>query len=129
MGQKCYFNLGCATVCGKCRKRKHREQHPLRTSYADLKANAKIRGVPFTLTLIDWTRFCLRTNYLQLRGRFKTQMTVDRIRVCYDDGTVRGYDFENIQMITKEENNKKQAKDQKEKYRLMRLQVDPNVPF
>lgn len=129
MAKYCFFNLGCKVSCDKCRKRKHRQGHPLRDAYTALKANSKNRGLPFTLTLVDFTKFCLKTNYLQLKGRYKDSMSIDRIHIVNEDGSPRGYDKDNIQMITKGENNKKQSRDQKEKYSKIKLVVDPDCPF
>lgn len=129
---KCWFNLGCKVVCAKCRKRHQRKRSPLKSTYMHLKENAKRRHIPFSLTIVDWLLFCERTGYLEKRGIYKGTMQVDRIKVVNDDGTTRGYDVSNIQMITMEDNIRKRTQDQRDKYSALKDIVrrgDPDVPF
>lgn len=131
-GKNCSVQVIGYAYCPKCRKRQHRERHPIRTYYNDWKSSTKGRGIPFSISLEWFVSFCLRTNYISLKGRGKEDMTLDRIKIVWPDGTVRGYDEENIQMISKTANNKKQTQDQKDKYEALKSEIakgDPDCPF
>lgn len=109
-------------ICEKCRMRKHQKDNPLAYTFNCLKQNAKRRRVPFALSIKEWKQFCDVTNYLKLRGTFAQDMTVDRIVDSL------GYVAGNIQMITRAENSKKQARDRKK--RLFSVDSGPgDCPF
>lgn len=86
--------------CQTCRYRSWSKNNPLRATYIKLKSNAKKRNKPFNLTFEYWKKFCEETNYLELRGQGKYDMTVD----CEDDYV--GYVDGGITMRTKYENSK-----------------------
>lgn len=67
-------------LCHPCRNKKHREKDPVKTSYENLKHNAKRRGKVFTITLVYFRRFCYRTDYIAGKGRTAESYTVDRIK-------------------------------------------------
>lgn len=62
------------------------------------------RGIPFHLTLHEFTRFAKQTNYLNRSGSNGHCLTVDRI----DDD--RGYFKNNIQPLTRIKNSEKKAR-------------------
>lgn len=96
--------------CWKCIKRKYAEKYPVRYAYQVLKNNARRRGHEFTLTLQEFTRFCVKTKILLGRGRLKDCYSIDRI----DER--RGYHADNIQKIMVGENAAKYHKQIKYDY-------------
>lgn len=81
--------------------RKVRQANPLLYCYRTLRANAKHRNVPFSLTLEQFKEFCARTEYLHKKGRGKEAYTIDRIR------NWEGYHVDNIQVLPNKENSSK----------------------
>lgn len=69
-----------------------------------LKDRAKRRKIPFSITLLQFRKFALETNYLNRTGLGKHCLTVDR------KNNLKGYTPRNIQALTREENVIKQAK-------------------
>jgi len=55
----------------------------------------------FTLTIEQFKQFCTRTEYLLYKGITKSGYTIDRIN------HERGYEIDNIQVLTNSENVKK----------------------
>jgi hypothetical protein len=90
-------------TCNTCTQRAYREKYPILAAYNNLKHNAKRRGKTFDLTLEQFTKFAVETEYLNKRGRNKTGYTIDRINPNL------GYTIENIQVLTNSDNVKKQA--------------------
>lgn len=89
------------TKCGVCANNHWRQSDPIRTSYNNLKFNAKRRKKIFTITLAYFRRFCYRTNYIAGKGRSADSYTVDR--KIEELGYIPG----NLQRLTKSENVKK----------------------
>jgi hypothetical protein len=102
-------------ICTGCKTRQHRSRHPLRYWYDTLKMNAKRRGKPFDLTLEQFTEFCMKTGYGDLKGKTATSLSVDRIQ------SHLGYTYDNIQAITLSENSTKRFDDS--------LKPDEDCPF
>jgi hypothetical protein len=88
-------------VCNKCKSRNYRKNNPVKAAYYNLKSNAKRRGKEFKLTLDQFEKFCIKSNYLDKKGRSKKSLHIDRI-----DET-KGYTIENIQVIKNSDNVKK----------------------
>jgi hypothetical protein len=63
-----------------------------------LRAHAAQRGVTFLLGRSEFEEWCKETNYVELKGRFKDDMSVDRLR----EG--EPYSIGNIQILTVGEN-------------------------
>lgn len=91
-------------LCSTCRTRKYRLEHPVESSYQNLKQNAKRRGKIFDLTLDQFREFCVRTNYIQGKGTSKESYHIDRI-----DENI-GYTIDNLQILTNTQNIKKYLK-------------------
>lgn len=87
-------------ICEKCKNRLYRENHPLHYHYLDFRKRAKRRGKEFTLTENEFKQFCDLTNYLQEKGIYKDNCSIDRI-----DPT-KGYSFDNIRKVTVSVNSK-----------------------
>lgn len=88
-------------ICNTCKTKLYREKYPLKYWYDTLKMNSKRRGKKFTLTLKEFSDFCNKTGYSELKGITADSLTVDRV----DNN--KGYSAENIRAITLSENIKR----------------------
>lgn len=79
-----------------------RRKNPIHAAYLNKKSNAKKRGIPFMLTLEEWTEFCIATDYVKSQAETRTAYHVDRI----DNN--KGYTIDNIELITAADNVRKQ---------------------
>lgn len=79
-------------TCSKCSMRAWRERNPVKALLAWLRWRAKVKDVPFDLTL-PWFE-----SFLRREGYDRTQHHVDRIR------TWEGYTKGNIQLLEGAEN-------------------------
>lgn len=109
--QYCLNDAVNGRYCHKCVSRKWRKKHPIRATYKTLKSNAKRRGAGFILTLIEFTKFCLQTNYINLKGVGANDMTVGR------KDHYMPYAADNIVMETKRENCAKGKTGKKPEYK------------
>lgn len=91
--------------CVRCRQRRWREKNPIKASYNNLKANAKKRKKPFHLTLEEFTKFAVKTEYIIKKGHTKTAYQIDR------KNPYMGYFVWNIQVLTCSENISKGNKE------------------
>ena len=89
-------------ICYTCSKRRYRNKYPLRAAFMDLRTNAKRRNKEFTLTLSQFELFCIKTKYLQGKGKTKDSFSIDR----KDDS--KGYTLSNIRILTLGENSRKE---------------------
>jgi hypothetical protein len=64
--------------CWKCRSRMLRESQPATYVLNAIRNRARQRGLPFTITLPEFRKFCAETNYLELRGRKPDSLSIDR---------------------------------------------------
>jgi hypothetical protein len=99
--------------CPKCKSRRYRAKHQLVSTLDSRKRRAEQRGIPWDITLDQWAAFCLRTNYLELKGTGPNDMCIDRINVDPRKG-VWWYHIDNIRMITNSENSIKGNKEKKQ---------------
>ena len=102
-------------ICLTCKSKLYRERNPLKYWYDTLKMNARRRGKPFTLTLEQFSEFCKRTGYDELKGKTANSLSVDRIKDHL------GYSIDNIQAITLSENAAKRFDDS--------VKPEENCPF
>lgn len=86
------------THCSTCRSRKSREVDPVRYAFNTLKANAKRRGLAFSLTIDQFREFCIKTKFIAGKGRSSDSYTIDRI---YNNV---GYHIDNIQVMKNGDN-------------------------
>jgi hypothetical protein len=84
--------------CWKCRARMFKERRPLTYVLNMIRNRARQRGIPFTITLPEFEKFCQETNYLELRGHFAGGLSIDR--KDHD----KGYHIWNIQVMEFEQN-------------------------
>lgn len=94
-------NKAVGAMCSTCRSRKCRQADPVRYAYNNLKANAKRRGILFTITMEQFRLFCRKVKYVGFSGRSADSYTIDRIH-----GDI-GYHIDNIQVLTNTDNIKK----------------------
>lgn len=99
--------------------RKWRANNPLLATYTIVKGNAKRRNIPFYITLEDFGQLCKITNYLELKGRNATDLSLDRI---VDEA---GYVMGNVRVITVSENTKKRNARKTWSIRVTRQPDDP----
>lgn len=96
---------GCSrkakTLCGSCYCKKKRVDDPELYAYNNLKNHAKARGIMFTISIDQFRKFCVKTNYIGLKGRSSEGLSIDRI---HND---IGYHADNIQPKTNRENIQK----------------------
>lgn len=65
--------------CPVCRSRLSRLNQPVRYAYNMVKESARKRDIPFLLTFEEFKAFCDKTRYVELKGKNRHAMTVDRI--------------------------------------------------
>ena len=70
-----------------------REKHPHAYVLNALRASARKRKLPFTITLAQFKEFCAKTGYMELRGHGAGFYTVDRI------DSNKGYHANNIRIL------------------------------
>lgn len=94
-------DTGRSLKCRRCRVRLWRANNPIRAIHNAIKNKARRRGVPFSLSLEYFTSLCEETEYHKTRGRLPDDFHLDRI------DCTRGYEDDNVQVITASENCKK----------------------
>lgn len=84
--------------------REWRRLNPLKAKFADLRNNARRRGISFELTFAEFSGLAIRTGYAQHAGsRLATDLTLDRI------DHEQGYRLDNLRVIPHLENSTKGA--------------------
>lgn len=78
-----------------------RTANPLKASYARLKAKANERGIVFTVTWVQFSKFAKDNNFSGVSGNGAQDATIDRI----ENG--KGYEQGNLQLLTRSANAKK----------------------
>ena len=97
---------GFARLCSKCLARQWAERHPISYTLSKLRWNAKRRGKAFTLTLEQFTAFCLsHPDYLTAKGRHSRCLSIDR------RDAKEGYHIWNIRLLTVGKNSERAAND------------------
>ena len=92
-------------LCHKHYYRKRRIIDPVYCRYNQFKSNAKIRQKDFSITLVQFRRFCNETGYLIDKGKRGQNATIDRIKNEF------GYHIWNIQILTNKSNASKGTSD------------------
>jgi len=90
--------------CATCRSRAFRLRDPIRAAYNNKKADAKKRGIEFTITLEYFRKFCYKYNFIKNMGRKGTSYSIDRKNNNF------GYVPGNIQVLTISQNASKGTK-------------------
>lgn len=92
------------SLCHRCTMRRWRAENPINAQFHRLKAKAKKRRIPFTLTLEDFREFCQATGYAERVGcGDPADLQCDRI-----DARL-GYSRDNIQALAFLDNARKGA--------------------
>lgn len=94
-------------LCSKCLSKLWKERHPERYFYNYWKQNAKRRGKDFRVTFEEFLKFCKENNFMELKGKYKENLSIDRIR------SHEGYYYENLQVLTVGANAAKQREEEK----------------
>jgi hypothetical protein len=121
-------------LCSTHYSAKWRKENPIRSAYSNLRNNAKRRGKEFDLTLEEFEKFCIKTEYLIGKGRTKEGYTIDR------EKEEIGYTKDNIRVLTNSQNISKENKRRKMliyeyQYKigfykdLPEIKKDDNIPF
>jgi hypothetical protein len=108
--------------CEVCKKRIYRANNILMAVYSNLKFNAKARRIKFQLTLKEFKDFCVEHNYLELRGKTATSLSIDRI---IEDGP---YSRDNIQVLPLAANTAKRRAFERLNWSI-RVPREPGDPF
>jgi hypothetical protein len=87
--------------CNTCQTRICRKNNPVRYAYDTLKANARRRGKPFTITFEQFWEFCYEYPYMAGKGRSGVSFGIDCI--IAEKGYVPG----NLQLLSNRENSRK----------------------
>jgi hypothetical protein len=91
--------------CSTCRSRQTRQRDPIRAAFICVRQRAKRDGIPFTLTIEFFRKFCYKTKYHLKKGRGIDGYNIDRIKEGRDWES--GYHEWNIRSIPKAENLRK----------------------
>ena len=89
-------------ICPKCQSRLYKERNPLRYHFNITKQAAKQRKKDWSLTFDEYSAFCHKTNYIKLKGKTPTSLTIDRI------DPREGYHAWNVRAMTHAENSARQ---------------------
>lgn len=84
--------------------RRFRKNNPLSAAYASLRDHARERGILFTISFLQFSCIARISQYATQKGLERTALTVDR------KDNLRGYEPENLKVMTRFENIEKQAK-------------------
>ena len=88
-------------LCNACRYAKSKLENPILVAFTSLRSHAKARSKEFSLTLEQFTEFCIRTEYITKRGITANGYHIDRV-----DETL-GYTHDNIQILKNSDNVRK----------------------
>jgi len=64
--------------CHTCLSRIERMKDPVYYAFENLKSSARKRGIQFLLTRLQFEEFCIKTGYLDKKGKEPNSLTVDR---------------------------------------------------
>lgn len=115
--------------CNTCSGRLWRKNNPMRAAYNNLKSNSAKRNIEFNLTFEEFKKFCVKTQYIQGKGRTKESYSIDR-----KEPTI-GYVYDNLQILTVSDNAKKKKMlyyDWQTKYAIVQdhtIRKTPDDPF
>lgn len=90
-----------SNYCYCCIWRRLKERDYVRYVFYYTRSNAKRRGKEFSLTINQFREFCKSTGYIEGKGRFKNNLSIDRI------DNSQGYHADNIRVLTISENSSK----------------------
>jgi len=92
--------------CARCATKRWGTSHPISYTLNKLRSNAKRRGKDFSITLEQFTEFCLsHPDYLTAKGRYSRCLSIDR------RDALEGYHIWNIRLLTVGRNSERAAHD------------------
>lgn len=94
-------------MCYKHVRQNQKYNNPLRYWFDVLRQNARSRKIDFKLTIEQFKIFCEKTGYLELKGKGANDLSIDR------RDNSRGYEFDNIRVLTLAQNSRKRWIDEK----------------
>lgn len=86
------------SICAKHHTDWYRATHPVAYFYNLLRSRARRRKILFNLSLSEFAKFCADTDYLAKKGRFASDLSIDRKREH------EPYQADNIQVLSVGEN-------------------------
>lgn len=93
------------SICQHCKSRQWRANNPILNAFKCIKSRAKRTGIAFSLTVQQFTTFCVVTGFVEKRGRSSGSLHIDRI------DPAKGYEVGNIQVLTATQNIHKRDAD------------------
>lgn len=90
-------------ICYCHHVRSWREKNPDKAAFQVLKDHAKRRRLKFTLTFQQFLDIAVKSGYIDRKGNFADDLHLDRIN------PLRGYEADNLQVISCSENARKGA--------------------
>ena len=97
-------------LCGTHHKELWRLNNPVHAAYDNLRASARKRKIPFTLTFDHFKAIIEPTRYMDEKGRTRFCLHIDRIQ------TARGYEDGNIQVLTCTDNVQKENAERRQRF-------------
>ena len=110
-------------MCGTCYSRKYRYDNPEKTTYANLRCNARRRVIYFGISYEYFLKFCVDNDYIKLKGIYGDSMTIDRVN------HLLGYIEGNLQVLTRIDNGRKGIKEKKARWLVLKSEYDPECGF
>jgi hypothetical protein len=89
------------TLCYKHHMKLWRARNPMRATYNNVKGKAKQRKIAFSLTFDEFVSICEASGYIEGKGHAPDDLSLDRV------DPNKGYEFDNIAVITISENSSK----------------------
>lgn len=97
-------------LCGSHAKEQWRLNNPVHCAFDNLRASARKRKIPFSLTFDQFKAVILPTRYMDDKGKTRLCMHIDRKE------STRGYEDGNIQVLTCTENVQKENAERRQKF-------------
>lgn len=94
-------NKGKFKFCYKHHRQHQKFNNPLRYWFDVLRQNARSRNKEFNLTIEEFSEFCKKTKYLELKGKNAGSYSIDRV------DNSKGYTVDNMQVLTLSQNSRK----------------------
>jgi hypothetical protein len=102
--RKAVLPSGKSPYCNRCKARRFKEAHPLKYAFNKLRYRARERGHHFNLSYFQFADLAHKSGWATGRGKTAESLSFDRI------DEARGYEVENLQVLTLSENSAKAAR-------------------
>lgn len=97
-------------LCGSHAKEQWRLNNPVHCAFDNLRASARKRKIPFSLTFDQFKAVILPTRYMDDKGKTRFCLHIDRKE------STRGYEDGNIQVLTCTENVQKENAERRQRF-------------